>query len=451
MPRSSTTKQIATVEKAELKAKRSWSASQLHRKRQLDRESQRLARAKTRGRIEHLEALVRTLQENDDDRIKKLLSKIDEQQSEIQRLRDVVRGIDRLIDTSKVLATTSADVGTNDGIYIKDQYQLSPSSMSDDSTKDIAPDATSQVLDIVTSTHPLSAKASLDLHRPLSPACSTPLDNVSDSVPTVSQLAASIADDYQLDGRLWYLAGGVLSHILKFRLQNRSVATTNDEDIAIRAVTEGWPAVLTRHSLDYGWQWLKELDERIYSHLPAHVRLMHMRNTRLVFVHQMDPSSGAKQCLPSFFHPRPSQAFINHDPLVEHFPWPAFRERLLFSPLRFATNKFMDTLRMNVEFTWNLDESELYVRDCATGLYSYSAEVTNRMMDIRCYAAKRDFFEIFPELRADIPCCAATLNDLFPKVVSQRLKEEDQMLNEDVFDRDSPARMALALEEVFVF
>lgn len=424
MPKRSIQDASDTPQKGEeSKTKRSWSASQLHRKRQLDRESQRIARAKTKGRIEHLEALVKTLQENDDDRIRKLLRKIDEQQAEIQKLRDVIRGINRLIDTSKILAISAEENNNERDDSSKDDYDsCSPPIPAE--MLETASDAVMGYSNVADNdTNLIQSQVYQPVMSP-DPSVSTDM-TVSAQPSSVQQLAAFIADDYQLDGRLWYLAGGVLSHILKHKNQTEPIITAFDEDIAIRAVMEGWPAVLERHELDYGWQWLKELDERIYSFCPAHVRLMHMRNTRLVFVHQMNPGSGVQKHIPPFFQARPSQAFVNHDPLVEHFPWPGFRERLLFSPLKFATNKFMDALRMNVEFTWNGNECDLYVRDCATGLYSYAEEVTRRMMDIRCYAAKREFFDIFPELRADIPCCAVTLNSLFPKSRLSILDKED--------------------------
>ena len=130
---------------------------------------------------------------------------------------------------------------------------------------------------------------------------------------------------------------------------------------------------------------------------------MHLRNSRLQLLHQLDPCAGWDQALPTFFAPRPSQLHIEHDPLLDHFPWPGFRERILFSPRKFATNTFTEALRENAHFLWPYDTIDLYVKDTVTGLYSYSNALNRQIMDIRCYTVDKDFFTKFPELRQDIP------------------------------------------------
>lgn len=400
----------AQAETEEVKCGRKWTATQLQRKRQLDRESQRVAREKTRNKITHLEALVKSFQDNEDDRIKKLLKKIDEQQAEIQNLRDVLRGINRLIGSSHVAASVEPETPRDEELH--------------------EPHIAEEVSEIVELTVVQDKTACLPMDE------SIVLEDLISPVPSpgqhsqsIAQLAASIAGDYQLEGRLWYLAGGILSYILQAQDVDLPVTTCNDEDIAIRAVFEGWPAVEERYHLDSGWQWLKELDERIYHHLPPHNRLMHMRNTRLVFINQICPDPSLKAQIPPFFNTRPAQKYVQHDPLAEHFPWPGFRERLLFSPLKFATNKFMDSLRTYVDFMWNSDAHDLYVLN--EGCYRYSDMLTQRMMDIRCYAARREFFDCFPELRADIPCSAVSLNRLFPAALMSESPEDEGVIDID--------------------
>lgn len=382
------------------KSGRHWTASQIQRKRELDRESQRVARQRTKSRISYLEALVKSLRNNDNDQVKKLHEKIDEQQAEIQKLRDVIRSINRLCEGSNTSTITAESTSLQDissPVEIHRDLDMQLNNVPEESTQ------AAGVLSIAV----IPMDESIVLEDIVSPCF-----RESEQSQTVTQLAASIADDHHLDGRLWYLAGGVLRYILQNNDSAKPLVFCNDEDIAIRAVFEGWPAVIERYDLDSGWQWIKELDERIYFHLSAHNRLMHMRNTRLVFGNQVSPNALLENQIPPFFRSRPSQAFIRHDTLVEHFPWPGFRERLLFSPLKYATNRFMDTLRTHVDFTWNLTACELYTKD-PSGLYHYSDVLVQRMTDIRCYAAKREFFIEFPELRADIPCSAVPLHSLF--------------------------------------
>lgn len=252
---------------------------------------------------------------------------------------------------------------------------------------------------------------------PPSAALSPPLHNQS-----ITQLASSITGNPNLEGRLWYLAGAILNQILSIPT-SAPITTAFDEEIAIRAVFHGWTSVIELYSLDRGWQWLKELDERIYFHQSAPVRLMHLRNCRLMFLKQLFPDDGWGALAPPCFTTRHVQDHVGHDPLIEHFPWPGFREKLLLSPLKFATNKFMDALRTHVTFTWNLDPKEMYTKDPLTGLYRYSDLTTERLQDFRCYTMNPEFFTQFPELRADIPCAAVLPQSLFPAGMAQALRD----------------------------
>lgn len=412
------------------KCSRRWTTSQLQRKRQLDRESQRVSREKTRNRISYLEGLVKSFQENDDDRVQKLLQKIDDQASEIQSLRDVIRGITRLIDGSTIASGStdsipeshsprdnhrSVDGQSNPQTIIEEtpcEYMNVPCGSMDIQSAVILPMDDSIFLEDIT-------LPSIQDH------------NSNQEPHTVAQLAASIAEDRCLDGRLWYLAGGVLSYLLQTHDVESSFSIFDDEDIAIRAVFEGWSAVTEIYDLDSGWQWLRELDERIYHHLPVHDRLVHLRNTRLIFINQVCPSTITQKQIPSFFAAQSSKPYSQYDPLAEHFPWPGFRRRLSFSPLKFATDKFMDSLRTNVDFLWNQDAHELYTRSPLDGRYQYSNSLVRRTMDIRCYAAKQEFFHAFPELRADIPCSILSLHSLLPLEVENDAQKDDEMLLHD--------------------
>lgn len=399
------------------KCSRRWTTSQLQRKRQLDRESQRVAREKTKNRISYLEGLVKSFQENDDDRIQKLLKKIDDQAAEIQRLRDVIRGINRLIE------------GSNNVCNAADSFPEPKSSgnnnlpvIGDIDAHSIIEETPHESLDSLYEPTEMESETTIPFNGGLTEPEDQALASVShhslnEGPHTIAQLAASIAEDRLLDGRLWYLAGGVLNYLLHARDTDLPVSTCDDEDIAIRAVFEGWSAVTERYCLDSGWQWLKELDERIYHHLSPPNRLMHMRNTRLIFVNQVSPSADIQRQIPPFFAAQSFKSHIKYsDPLAEHFPWPGFRRRLSSSPLKFATDKFMDALRTYVDFTWNQDAQSLFTRNPLDGRYQYSDNLVQRMGDIRCYAAKHEFFHAFPELKADIPCSAVSLRSLLPLV-----------------------------------
>lgn len=406
--------------------------SQLERKRELDREAQRTIRERTKTHIAHLEGLVKQLQGEPGSEVQRLVAQLNESRTEINRLRDALGSI---VKTANLVG----DASTSTGDRIKEEFSpnstdnsIGPISVQPSKQEICEPYHSSVAINntfspatgFYPSPHPphrlctmfptidqlLAANLRTAEHTEVistedesAPAPVAP-ESDSNSHLSIAQMASSIVGKNKLEGKLWYLAGTLLSHILQTQESCTFVSFRHDEDIAIRAIFEGWSSVMERYPLDRGWQWLKELDERIYfRHLGSAERLMHLRNSRLQFLHQLYPDAGWNHQLPAFFEPRPSQQFLQHDPLVEHFPWPAFRERLLFSPRQFATNKFMEALRRNVHFIWNYDYNDMFHKDATSGLYLYSDRYVKHIMDLRCYSVKSPFFDNFPELKNDIP------------------------------------------------
>jgi hypothetical protein len=220
--------------------------------------------------------------------------------------------------------------------------------------------------------------------------------------PSISQLAALIMSGPGLEGKRWYVAGALLNYILKAG-STTDIHTFNDEDIAIRAVFQGWSDVQARYALDIGWQWLKEIDENLYLSTRKPERLQILRNCRFQLLNQLYPGAGYDKMLPVFFAPRPSQTYLRHDPLIEYFPWPAFRDRLLFAPRRYITNGFMDMFCKHIHVLWPYSNDELFVQDSSSGTYSYSSAFEECIHDIRTYTCDPELFEQFPELLSDIP------------------------------------------------
>ena len=405
------------------KAKRRHNLSneKLERKRASDREAQRALREKTRSHVAHLESLVQSLQGEQDGRIERLIAQLDQQRQEISKLKAALTSISKIAEVAKATGGAEStetismpqDEPPDDAMNEPDPPDADQSQIMADFSKE---DTQEDISDLLPPSDDLSSALLLPegFHSPNIQSSFMPIESSNEEVDerssevekpqslSIAQMASSIVRKKDLDGRFWFLAGTLLTFILKNQ-QGHPTYTAYDEDIAIRAVFDGWSAVIERYPLDRGWQWLKELDENIYFHLSPQHRLMHLRNTRLQLLHQLDPHAGWDQALPAFFAARPSQAHIEHDPLLEHFPWPGLRERILFSPMKFATNHFMDALRKHVHFIWPHDDRDLYVRDAMTGLYNYSSALNRQMMDIRCYTADSKFFDHFPELRQDIP------------------------------------------------
>lgn len=421
------TKRPSTSDLYETRApkKRQMTESQLTRKRELDRAAQQNSRARTKNHIDYLETLVKSLRADADDRVSDLLHQLDKKQKEIQRLRRILNNIGKQLALAEKEAPPE-DSDSEGGASEQNDDQLpSPTSpVLQPHLSDSAVEQSSQDIVVDEPSFPandtLISPAEHPEHSAVLAATST-----SSGVQSIAQLASSIVNTPNLEGRYWYLAGVILNNILSVPT-SAPITTALDEDIAIRAVFHGWTSVIERYSLDRGWQWLKELDERIYFHLSAPLRLSHLRNCRLILLKQLFPDDGWGALAPPCFAPRPSQENAGYDPMVDHFPWPGFRDKLLLSPLKFATNKFMTALQKYVDFTWDRDLHEIYVKDPMTDLYHLSDLAQARLKDVRCYTVSRDFFVEFPELRADIPCTS-----VLPRSIHPRKKDPQDV--EDLF------------------
>lgn len=340
--------------------------SQLERKRELDREAQRTTRERTKNHIAHLEALVEQLQGDQSSLVQHLVAQLNESRAEVNRLKDALASITK-ISTSTLRANqpqpihqlparlkqeTSSDLASEESMCQK--YPLKYHATSQISTRlppvpIISTDVSSRdklqpSLPPIVNISPfelLPPQASkydnsADLTKPDTNEQSSVEEfvnvcneepytgNFSNSQLSVSQMAASILLNEKPEGRYWHLTGVLLTEILKTQQADGLLRYDDDEDIAIRAVSEGWSSVLARYPLDRGWQWLKELDEAIYFHSfgPAE-RLMNLRKCRYQFLHQCYPNAGWDKRLLNFHHVQtPEQQGLDHDPLVENFPVP---------------------------------------------------------------------------------------------------------------------------------
>jgi hypothetical protein len=427
--------------------------AQLERKRECDREAQRQIRLKTKNHIAHLENLVETLQGGHQDagRVSELVAQVKANQKEITRLQEVFRAIGKLVDSvGQVENTLSEDQRENSssepeprcptggpGVYPQktEQTVSSPPFVSLAGTDSAGGFTTSkspahcretgmgslasgdlEFAPVAAIPEPLPSQCPIldpqKVEHCLSTSSSAEASDVHALVPhdseqqyvtnKINAIAEQIIQDRTLDGRLWYLAGSLLSVILNMPREFQT-PVAYDQDIPVRAVMHGWATVEERYYLDPGWIWLRHLDQVLYSNLGVPERLAIMRMMRLQYQAQVRPYLLSTLPLPGFMQARPAQKFMEHDPLMEHFVWPGMREQVLFSPRKYATNKFMDNFRLHCRFVWPHNPEDTFLRDNLTGLYSYSSDFIQRQNDLRCWTMRSEFFSIFPELVQDIP------------------------------------------------
>lgn len=303
-------------------------ASQLERKRELDRDAQRSIRAKTKSRIAHLENLVSILQapEATNSKTSELIAQVSSQKQEIDKLHSALSGISRIVSSVGNCTTIPQIPSTLESIVSSDLLEQSrqeqPLFAADELSGGLPGPPPSEIPDCGNDIQAYLRDETSNLRPPygrlISETTSLGTDNGSSSSPEdvhfegskqlidgesrrtvqvfsrgnqqkngsrnrVSQIAREILQNSSLDGRLWYLAGSILASILDTP-DKQLTPSKYGEDIAVRAVLHGWSITATRYDLDAGWQWLRHLDEALYSSLGIPERLAILRIMRLQYL-----------------------------------------------------------------------------------------------------------------------------------------------------------------------
>lgn len=423
--------------------------AQLERKRKGDREAQRQLRIKTKNHVAHLENLVRSLQEAQEDNgcMVELVEQVKTGEKEINRLREIIRGVGRLVESVSESTALDSSLPSNEAPIATHRDRLetdirptiynlpdAPINVAGnlESQLDRAPspkDAPTAMTDLLAPESPklLSCGPGSDDQLSQSPSVHVQVEKIKEyGSPSSSKespgclwlvghgseqleitrkintIAQEILHQRTLDGRLWYLAGSLLNYILSVP-PSYQTPLEYDEDIPIRGVLHGWSAVAELYYLDPGWLWIRHLDDALYSSLGIPERLAITRMMRKTYHLQVRPYLTTTLKIPSFMIPRPAQQYIKHDPLIEYFVWPGVREHTLFAPRIYATNTFMESFRTHYRFMWPHNPEDVFIRQSVTGLYSYSSDFLQRVNSLRCWSMRSDFFSVYPDLRQDIP------------------------------------------------
>ncbi|CAK7234636.1 hypothetical protein SCUCBS95973_009001 [Sporothrix curviconia] len=174
------------------------------------------------------------------------------------------------------------------------------------------------------------------------------------------------------------------------------------EDVPVRAVVQGWPAVEQAGLLSAAWKKLRAVDELCFATCDKVVRLAVLATMYIFLRWDTDPSPQNLQAMPPWYLQRPSQKMA-HSGAIDYFVWPGVRERFVFSQHRYCSNLFWDSFSANLRILWAHGIDSCYHMDFMTGHYCISPTFKSQIRDLRCWTMLRGFFDHFPELACDIP------------------------------------------------
>ncbi|KEF61725.1 uncharacterized protein A1O9_03295 [Exophiala aquamarina CBS 119918] len=425
-----------------LKRKSRLTQSQRERKRAIDRDAQRSIRMKTKNYIAHLENLVNlmgrdgpdaatnetektgqqaSLQRNET-RVRELLSQLRQSQAEVLKLKEVLRGVQKLI--ARVCDTA-----------LDSELPLLSSVISSNSEPIIPPSAYTEGLMGASSQsgvsnypHPLEPLVGLPnpmIHTTSGTSRSPevaqgnlPRSNRNQSYLPYHIHDSMFADEGDDEPVKWDLFGGVaekqgeeLYHFSEREIMK--VLTTashpfanqsSDEDIAVRGVLHGWRDVEDHYVLDEGWQALKNIDQKVFHSCGLLERMAILCMMRQKMLHQLHMRPQNLPPLPEFFWRTSMEDLeqLKTMPILEYLVWPGLRARILNSPRKYQNNKFSEAFRQNFKFIWPFDIADAYVKNPANRLYSTGLEFVKRQRDLRSWTMRKEFFEGFEELTSAI-------------------------------------------------
>ena len=393
-------------------------ASQRERKRAIDREAQRSIRIKTKNYIAHLESLVKAMEQNDsngpegeNNRTRELMNQLRQSQEEVRRLREAMLGVQRVLGGA--LGDLTKLGGSSEG---HEQRQMSSSA---------SPPSGNEQGSTIGGSFSAPNRPTIDTGggafwlppEPHQPQPSSTVTSGQTSPPSIHPSRPAKDPSQRFEGEMFYYAEYHLSRVYAAPGPGAFSNRPFDEDIIVRAVVEGWPAVEERYPLDLGWQVLQEIDQVIFGDCGVVERMAALRLLRMKLLHVANVKAGgtvgAPQGIPQYMTSEVVQQ-DNRANVVDNFVWPGFRKLLIETPQRYITNEFNEAFRHNLKFLWPYDVSDTYTKDPITTLYCSSPEFMRRQADIRCWTMKRQFFNGYEELWETIPAYEADIQKALP-------------------------------------
>ncbi|KAF1984847.1 hypothetical protein K402DRAFT_119695 [Aulographum hederae CBS 113979] len=432
------------------------------KKREADRRCQRAARERTRSRIAALEALVEDLRRQDSSQqVAGLLQKLSHLSNDRDRLARALGSIEAAVKKSKVEAEEAAGAGgEGDGDGGGDGDRGFPGSGSlnlgtfTDSRMrpgdvevdvDVDFDSPDSLVDLAmleqsvtgenwpengileqnggeldTGTIPTS-QAELHMDSCMTStgynswalsAPTMPQDLLAPPAPPVQSAPAVECECGQFkhnlqtaDGKsLWQFTNETLHESYTLHPDIIRLEEALAEDIPVRAVELGWPAVEARMNgkLPPLWRKLRRNDEKLFASCGKKERLAILRMMHMMMLYHADPTPERRAMIPAWYLPRPSQSMA-HSYAVNFFAWPGIRERFVFAEHRYCSNTFWRLFAGSLQVLWPYEFRDCYTLNTETGRFKTSPTFEQRIGDLNAWTMTGDIFQRWPEFYADIP------------------------------------------------
>lgn len=360
--------------------------------------------------------------QRNDTRVRELLSQLRQSQAEVRKLKEILRGVQKLIAGVCDTALDSELHPLPSVTISKSEPIIQPSACAEEFTAASSQSGASNrphtLASLASFPNPVNHTTSETSTSPEVAQGNLPHSNANQFyLPYHIQNCMFAAESYAEPITLGTL-GGVPDKKVEelYQFSEREVMKvstsdcypfanqSSDEDIAVRAVLHGWRDVEDHYVLDDGWQALKNIDQNVFHNCGLVERMAILRMMRQKMLHQLHSNPHNLPPLPEFFQrtSMEDEQQLKAMPIVEYFIWPGLRASILNSPRKYQNNKFSEAFRQNFKFIWPYGVADTYVKDPASQLYSTGLEFVKRQRDLRSWAMRKEFFEGFEELTSAI-------------------------------------------------
>ncbi|KAF8851329.1 hypothetical protein BDZ45DRAFT_539937, partial [Acephala macrosclerotiorum] len=386
------------------------------RKREQDRRCQRASRERTKARIAQLEQLVEDLRDRDrNGQVDDLLNRLDIVSKERDSLAKTLNIIQATLQAHEVPVQDAEQQDQNQERQPQEHETIS----TDDQYIETVPplptirqylmeDATLNNFDFdLAKEMCLPEVSSFD-----QVACDDMIqfqqeDHQDAIIPRVDsgcECCPGMHKERKQTLNFWRFANETLTRPVPCSASVDRVEEAMMDDTPIRALLEGWEAVVERAGgkLPPSWAKLRRIDETLFARCAPVERLAIMRMMHKMIRHDTAPSAEKQARLPSWYSKRPSQA-IAHSYAIDYFAWPGIRERFVFHQHRYCSNVFWDLFCDGLHVLWPFEFRDCYTRNIQTGQYKLSQGFEDRISDINAWTMGPGMFEKWPEFYSDIP------------------------------------------------
>ncbi|KAK5051343.1 hypothetical protein LTR84_002995 [Exophiala bonariae] len=183
--------------------------------------------------------------------------------------------------------------------------------------------------------------------------------------------------------------------------ENQLIGGENHDDIAVRAVTQGWND-LSLGKLSASWRILQGVDQKVWAKSRPVDRLAVLSIMNMLLQCHLNPTEENLSKLPPWYRPRPSQVAQKHAYAIDFFVWPGLRERFIYHQHKYCSNHFWSLLAQHFRFAWPYDLRDCYVHNRMTDRYELSTLFRRQLDDLSSFTLCKDMFDQFPEFESDI-------------------------------------------------